>query len=321
MPSTRSGASCNPSSSSQTGYRCDYGRSQSVTEGKGSVNGSQTAKLCYSEADNTFLPSKRADTATRSLSGNIQSQPEGLKKSISAQRVPDLFRSVKKLLQFLPDCEKIPGSSQHLKVTQWMASIDGKEKHDAFNSRMEVKQPSTTQASAQNSPGSQKQQFQCEKEATSSEQGQRKSTSYNTLQPGLQSPKDSAGCHGKCISDGQNNSGISEKGGSQIKISGMISDILDGNPNLYIAINDVKNNISDEYLSICNNFKTNNSSMSQMNELLMCFEKVLRAIKTFNNDNSFGIKLNENSAIIKELTDKYYKSNIDDIIETRIKKP
>ncbi|MBW0494591.1 hypothetical protein O181_034306 [Austropuccinia psidii MF-1] len=38
-----------------------------------------------------------------------------------------------------------------------MASIDGKEKHDAFNSRMKGKQPPTTQASAKNSPSIQKQ--------------------------------------------------------------------------------------------------------------------------------------------------------------------
>ncbi|MBW0517876.1 hypothetical protein O181_057591 [Austropuccinia psidii MF-1] len=43
-------------------------------------------------------------------------------------------------------------------------------------------------------------------------------------------------------------------------------------------------------------------------------------MKTSNNDNSFGNKLNEQSAIIKELTDKYSKFNIDEIIETRIKK-
>ncbi|MBW0578297.1 hypothetical protein O181_118012 [Austropuccinia psidii MF-1] len=61
----------------------------------------------------------------------------------------------------------IPGPSQQLQVTQWMASIDGKEEHHAFNSIMEEKQPSTTQASAKNSPSSQKQQFQHEKAATS----------------------------------------------------------------------------------------------------------------------------------------------------------
>ncbi|MBW0486214.1 hypothetical protein O181_025929 [Austropuccinia psidii MF-1] len=88
MPSTRSGASYNPSRSSQKGYRCDYGRSQSVTEGQGSVNQSQTGNLCHSEADSTILPSNRADTATRSHSGHIKSYTEGLKQCIAAQRVP-----------------------------------------------------------------------------------------------------------------------------------------------------------------------------------------------------------------------------------------
>ncbi|MBW0575631.1 hypothetical protein O181_115346 [Austropuccinia psidii MF-1] len=78
MPSTRSGPSYNPSRSSQKGNRHDYGRSQSVTEGQGSVDDYQSNKLVHYEADNTFLPSNRAYTATRSLSGHIQSQPEGL---------------------------------------------------------------------------------------------------------------------------------------------------------------------------------------------------------------------------------------------------
>ncbi|MBW0540321.1 hypothetical protein O181_080036 [Austropuccinia psidii MF-1] len=95
-----------------------------------------------------------------------------------------------------------------------MAFIDVEEKHDAFNSRMEEKQPTTTQESAKNSPSSQKQRFKCKKAATNSEQGQRKITRYKKLHPGLQNPKDSAGCEGKCISDGQNNDEIIEKGGS-----------------------------------------------------------------------------------------------------------
>ncbi|MBW0555493.1 hypothetical protein O181_095208 [Austropuccinia psidii MF-1] len=77
-----------------------------------------------------------------------------------------------------------------------------------------------------------KQQFQHEKEAKSSEQGKRQSTSYKALQPGLQNPKDSAGCNAKCISDGQTYDGIEEKGGSQTTMSEMISDILDGIPKL-----------------------------------------------------------------------------------------
>ncbi|MBW0547449.1 hypothetical protein O181_087164 [Austropuccinia psidii MF-1] len=152
MPSTRSGASYKPSSGSQKGYRRDYGRSQSVTEVQGSVDDRQINKLCHSEADNTVLTSNRADTTTRSLSGHIQSHPEGLQKCITPQRVPDPCRSVEELHELLPDCEKIPGPSQHWQVTQWMASIDGKEEHDASKSRIEEKQPSTIQASAKNSP-------------------------------------------------------------------------------------------------------------------------------------------------------------------------
>ncbi|MBW0512045.1 hypothetical protein O181_051760 [Austropuccinia psidii MF-1] len=105
---------------------------------------------------------------------------------------------------------------------------------------------STTQASAKNSPSSQQPKFQLEKAATNSEQGKRQSTSYKSLQPGLQNPKDSEGCYGKCFSDGQNNYGITEKGGMQTKISEMISDILYGIQNLYIAINDIKSHISDK---------------------------------------------------------------------------
>ncbi|MBW0548073.1 hypothetical protein O181_087788 [Austropuccinia psidii MF-1] len=160
-------ASYSPSSSSQKGHRRDYGRSQSVTEGQGSADDLQINKLCHSEADKTVLPSKRADTTIGSLNGHLQSQPEGLQQFIAAQRVPDPCRYVEKLHKFLPDCEKIPGPSQHLEVSQWMASINGKEEHDALNSRMEEKQPSTTQTSAKNSPSGQQQKFQREKPATS----------------------------------------------------------------------------------------------------------------------------------------------------------
>ncbi|MBW0572374.1 hypothetical protein O181_112089 [Austropuccinia psidii MF-1] len=99
----------------------------------------------------------------------------------------------------------------------------------------------------------------------------------------------------------------------------MISDIFDSIPELYEAINDVKTHFSDKNSSICNNLKTNNVSLSQINETLMCFEKASRTLETSHNENSFGNKINEKSAIIKELTGKYVKFNIDDIIETRIK--
>ncbi|MBW0473437.1 hypothetical protein O181_013152 [Austropuccinia psidii MF-1] len=137
MPSTRSGASYNPSSSSQKLYRHDYGRSQLVTEGKGGP-----------------------ETSTRSLSGHIQSQTEGLQQCIAAQIGPNPSRSAEKLNELLPDCEKISRPSKHLQITKWMESIDGKEKHASFSSRMAEKQPSNTQACAKNIPSSQKQQFQ-----------------------------------------------------------------------------------------------------------------------------------------------------------------
>ncbi|MBW0521604.1 hypothetical protein O181_061319, partial [Austropuccinia psidii MF-1] len=262
-------ASYSPSSSSQKGHRRDYGRSQSVTEGQG------------------------AATSTRSLSGHLKSQPEGLLQCIEAQREPDPCRSVEKLHEFLPDCEKIPGTSQNLKVTQWMESIDGKEEHHAFKSRMEEKNPLPP------------------KQVTKTAPVASRSNSSN--------PKDSAGFHGKCIPDGQRNDGITEKGGRQIKISEIISDIFNAIPELYEAINDIKSNVSDEDSSICNNIKTNSLSLSQKNETLMCFEKVLRKIKTPNNENSFANKINEQSTIIKDLTDKSFNFNIDDITETRIK--
>ncbi|MBW0589370.1 hypothetical protein O181_129085 [Austropuccinia psidii MF-1] len=159
-----------------------------------------------------------------------------------------------------------------------------------------------------------------EKAAKNSKQGQRKATSHQNLQPGLQDSKTPTGCHGKCVSDGQNNDGIEKERGGQIKISEMISDIFDSIPELYEAITDVKSHLSDKNASICDNLKTHNLSLSQINETLKCFEKVLRTIKTSNNDNSFGNKINEQSTIIKELIDKYSKFNIDDMIETRMKK-
>ncbi|MBW0586786.1 hypothetical protein O181_126501 [Austropuccinia psidii MF-1] len=309
MPSTRSGASYKPSISCQKGHRRDSGRSQSDTEGRGSVKDFQNNKLSNSEADDTILPSKRAETATRSLSGHLQSQPEGLKQLTAAQRVPDPCIPVEKLHELTPDCKKIPGSSQHLQVTQWMASIDGKEECDAFDRRMEEKQPSTTKASSKTSPSGKQQQFQREKAATSSKQGKREGTSPKPLQPGIQDCKDLAACHGKFVSDGQNHDGITEEKGSQIKIPEMISDIFDSIPKFYEAINDVKKHLSDKNETICNNIKTKNMSLCQINGTL----------KTFNKDNTFGNKITEQSSIIQELTDKYSTFNIAEITETRIK--
>ncbi|MBW0523907.1 hypothetical protein O181_063622, partial [Austropuccinia psidii MF-1] len=181
-------ASYNPSSSSQKGHRCDYGRRQSVTEGQGSIDDFQITKLCHSEADNTVLHSNRSYTATKILSGHIQSQPEGLQKCIAAQRVPDPCRPVENLHGLLPDCEKIPGPSQHLQVTQLMASIDGKKEHDAFNNRMEEKPPSTTQTSSKNSFSSQKKKSNVKKQPNTQNKGKGKAPATKTYSQGYRIP-------------------------------------------------------------------------------------------------------------------------------------
>ncbi|MBW0583570.1 hypothetical protein O181_123285 [Austropuccinia psidii MF-1] len=183
------GTRCNPSSSSHKDHRRDYGRSRSVTEGEGSVNDFQINKICHSEADNTVLPLNRAETATRRLSRPMKSQPEGLKQCISAQEVPDPCRSVEKLHEFLPDCKEIAGPSQHLQVTQLMASIDGKEEHDSFNSRMQQKQPSTTQASAKNRPSSHQHKFQCEKQPQAQNKAKGKAPATKPYSQGSRIPK------------------------------------------------------------------------------------------------------------------------------------
>ncbi|MBW0589702.1 hypothetical protein O181_129417 [Austropuccinia psidii MF-1] len=116
MPSTRSRASYKPSSSSQKGHRCDYGRSQSDREGQGSVKDFHNNKLFNSEADDTIIPSKRADTATRSLSGHLQSQPEGLQQDTVEQRVPDPCRSVENCMNSYLTVRKFLGHPNTCKL-------------------------------------------------------------------------------------------------------------------------------------------------------------------------------------------------------------
>ncbi|MBW0554902.1 hypothetical protein O181_094617 [Austropuccinia psidii MF-1] len=319
MPLTRSGASYNPSRSSQNGHRCDYGRSHLATEGQRSVDDFQINKLCHSEADNTVLPLNRADNTTRSLSGHLKSQPEGLQQCIAAQIVPDPCRSVEKLHELLPECEKIPGPSQHLQVTQWMASIDGKEEHDAFNSRMEEKNPPPTKQVPKTAPIASRSNSNVKKQLQAQNKGKGKAPATKPYSQGYIIPKIEQDAMENVFQMARTMMKLQKKGGRQIKISEMISDIFYSIPELYEAINDVKTHVSDKNSSICNNLKTNSLSLRQINETLMFFENFLRAIIASKNDNSFGNKLNEQSAIIKESTVKYSKFNIADIIETRIK--
>ncbi|MBW0514689.1 hypothetical protein O181_054404 [Austropuccinia psidii MF-1] len=126
------------------------------------------------------LPSNRADTTTRSLSVHIQSQPERLQQCIAAHRVPDPLRSVEKLHEFLPDCEKLPGPSRRLQVAQWMAFIDGKEEYCSLSSRMEGKQLSTTQESAKTAPVGRSSNYNVKKQTQAQNKGKGKAPARAT---------------------------------------------------------------------------------------------------------------------------------------------
>ncbi|MBW0587652.1 hypothetical protein O181_127367 [Austropuccinia psidii MF-1] len=70
-----------------------------------------------------------------------------------------------------------------------MESIDGKEEHDALNSRMEEKQPSTTQKSTKNSPSGQQQKFQPEKQPQAHNKGKGKAPATKPYSQGYRIPK------------------------------------------------------------------------------------------------------------------------------------
>ncbi|MBW0561415.1 hypothetical protein O181_101130 [Austropuccinia psidii MF-1] len=97
MPSTRSGTSYNPSSSSQKGHRSDYGRSQSVTEGQRPVDDLQINKICHSEADNTA-----------SLQTELTPQQEALvdiyKSSQKAYNIALLYKEYQILVDLWENC-------------------------------------------------------------------------------------------------------------------------------------------------------------------------------------------------------------------------
>ncbi|MBW0553256.1 hypothetical protein O181_092971 [Austropuccinia psidii MF-1] len=69
-----------------------------------------------------------------------------------------------------------------------MASIDGKEEHDAFNSRMEEKQPSTTQASSKNSSVASSRNFNMEKQRQSQNKGKGKAPATKPYSQGYRIP-------------------------------------------------------------------------------------------------------------------------------------
>ncbi|MBW0573240.1 hypothetical protein O181_112955, partial [Austropuccinia psidii MF-1] len=130
-----------------------------------------------------------AETATRSVSGHMKSQAEGLQQCIAAQRVPDPCRSVEKLHGFLTDSEKIPGPSQHLQVTQLMESIDGKEKHDSFNSRMEENNTPPPKQVPKTAPVASRSNSNVKKQPKAQDKGKGKAPATKTYSQGYRIPK------------------------------------------------------------------------------------------------------------------------------------
>ncbi|MBW0562852.1 hypothetical protein O181_102567 [Austropuccinia psidii MF-1] len=212
MPSTRSGTRYNPSRSSQKAHRYDYGRRQSVSEVQGSVYDSHSIKVVHSEADNTVLPSNRSDTATRSLSGYIQRQPEGLKNALQHkeyQILADLWKNcmksyltLRKCLGHPNTCKLINGWHPFMEKNNMMLLTAEWRKQNPIP----LKQVPRTSLVARSSDSNVTQQPQAWNK------GKGKEPAKKPLQSGLQNPKDSAGFHGKLISDGKNNYLITEKG-------------------------------------------------------------------------------------------------------------
>ncbi|MBW0592251.1 hypothetical protein O181_131966 [Austropuccinia psidii MF-1] len=70
-----------------------------------------------------------------------------------------------------------------------MASIDVKEEHDAFNSRMEEKQPSTTQESANNNPLASSINSNMKKQPQAQNKGKSKAPATKPYSQGYRIPK------------------------------------------------------------------------------------------------------------------------------------
>ncbi|MBW0545511.1 hypothetical protein O181_085226, partial [Austropuccinia psidii MF-1] len=108
-----------PQAAPKKGHRHDYGRSQSVIEGQGSVDDFQINKLCNSEAYNTVLPSKKADTATRSLSVHLKTSQKAYNNASQNkeyQILADLckncmnsYLTVRRFLGHLKTCKLLNG--------------------------------------------------------------------------------------------------------------------------------------------------------------------------------------------------------------------
>ncbi|MBW0493065.1 hypothetical protein O181_032780 [Austropuccinia psidii MF-1] len=152
MPSTKSGASYNPSRSSKNVIEVIMEEPNQLQKDKGHLMDSKLTNYSIMKLIILFYLQTEL-TLPQEASVDIYKASHKAYKNALQNKVYQILADLwKNLSQYLPDCKKIPGQSQNFKVTQWMASIYGKEKHDAFNRKMEEKQPSTTQTSAKIAP-------------------------------------------------------------------------------------------------------------------------------------------------------------------------
>ncbi|MBW0577707.1 hypothetical protein O181_117422 [Austropuccinia psidii MF-1] len=194
MPSTRFGASYNPSSSSQKGHIHDYGRIIL-----------KLIKLFYLQKELTPPQEASVDiykSSQKAYSNALQHKEYQILADLW-KNCMNSYLTVRNVLGYPNTCNLFNGWNPLMEKKNMML----------LTSEWRENNPSPPK----NSPSGQKQKFQREKAATSSEQGHRKGTSHRNLQPGLEDCKDSTGCHGKCISDSQNNDGIENKEEARFK--------------------------------------------------------------------------------------------------------
>ncbi|MBW0541528.1 hypothetical protein O181_081243 [Austropuccinia psidii MF-1] len=216
MPSTRSGASYKPSSSFQKGHRRDYGRSQSDKEGQGSVKDFDNKNCPILKLMTLFYLQKELTPPQEASVDIYKASKKAYNNELQHkeyQILADLWKNcmnsyltVRKLLGHPNTCKLLNGWHPLMEKKNMMLLTAEWRKNNPQPPK-QVPRP----AAIPMGKGSHK----LKTRAKGRHQPQ-------ALQPGIQDSKDSAGCHGKGVSDGQNHDGITEEGGSQIKIPEMM---------------------------------------------------------------------------------------------------
>ncbi|MBW0594185.1 hypothetical protein O181_133900 [Austropuccinia psidii MF-1] len=135
-----------------------------------------------------YLPKDLKTPQEASVDIYIASQ-KAYNNALQHKRVSDPCRSVEKLHEIIPDCKKIPGSSQYLQVTQWMASTDGKEEYDAFNSRMDENIPSPPKRVPRPAPVASRSNSNVKKQPQAQNKGKGKAPAPKPYSQGYRIPK------------------------------------------------------------------------------------------------------------------------------------